>query len=279
LLGSEANENPDQLFAYDRSAGFDVKRRDSETSDKVVTQDIEYASYQNRHGRIKAYLVRPEGTDSLAGIVFFHWLGKKKSNRTQFLDEAATLARTGAASLLIQGFFPWSEPPVDGETDLKRIIDQTIEVRRAIDLLLSQPGVDRQRIGFVGHDYGAIFGAIVAGLEHRPKTYVFIAGSGTFSEWSLKYWPKTAQKGEKAYRDAVSVADPVKFIGRAAPASVLFQFSTNDKYIPRAAADLFFQGANEPKTVKWYDADHALDLPAAADDRRTWLTEQLGLKH
>src|SRR5204863_5742114 len=105
-----------------------------------------------------------------------------------------------AAELLAcssRGFFPWSESPVDGEKDRQQIADQTIELRRALDLLLAQPGVDRHRIGFVGHDYGAMFGAIVAGLEHRARTYVFIAGLGTFGDWSLKYWPKTAAKGGK----------------------------------------------------------------------------------
>lgn len=55
------------------------------------------------------------------------------------------------------------------------MIDETIEVRRALDLLLAQPQVNRKRIGFVGHDYGAMYGALVAGVEKRVKAYVLIA--------------------------------------------------------------------------------------------------------
>ena len=70
------------------------------------------------------------------------------------------------------------------------VIDQTIEVRRALDLLLSQPQVDAKRLAFVGHDYGAIFGGIVAGVEKRVKACVLMAGMGNFSDWSLRpsFW-------------------------------------------------------------------------------------------
>jgi len=32
-------------------------------------------------------------------------------------------------------------------------------------LLLTQKEVDRRRIGYVGHDYGAMFGAVASGLS------------------------------------------------------------------------------------------------------------------
>ena len=266
-----------EVFSYDASADLGLKEQSTKTADGVIIRDIDYASYQNRHGRIKAYIVKPDREGSFAGIVFFHWLGEKKSNRDEFLEEAIDLARAGTVSVLIQGFFPWSEKPVDGPTDRQKVIDQTIEVRRALDLLLAQPGVDAKRIGFVGHDYGAMFGAITAGLEHRTKAYVLMAGLGTFSDWSLKYWPNTAQKGEAAYREALDPLDPVRYVGQAAPATFLFQFSTRDKYIPRPQAESFFAAAVEPKVIKWYDVDHSLNIPAATKDRVDWLREQLGL--
>ena len=264
-------------FAYDASTDLDLKDQTTKTSDGVIIRDVDYASYQNRHGRIKAYIVRPDREGSFAGILFFHWLGEEKSNRTEFLEEATKLARDGAVSVLIQGFFPWSEKPVDGPTDRQKVIDQTIEVRRAFDLLLAQPGVDPKRVGFVGHDYGAMFGAITSGLEHRAKACVLMAGLGTFSDWSLKYWPNTAQKGEAAYRQALDSLDPARYVGQAAPASFLYQFATQDKYISRQSAESFFAATSEPKAIKWYDIDHSLSTPAAAKDRLEWLHEQLGL--
>jgi len=273
----ERNGASARLFAYKRSLAFDLKETSSKEQDGVFVRDVNYAAYNPRHKRIEAYVVLPQGKGRFAGVVFFHWLGNVKSDRTEFLDEAVTLAKQGTVSLLIQGYFPWLEEPSEAQNDRLQVIDQTIEVRRAIDLLLSLPQVDSKRIGFVGHDYGAIFGGIVAGLEKRVKTYVLMAGMGNFSDWSLKYWPVTATKGEDIYRQTMSSVDPIHYIPRASPATLLFQFSNNDKFIPRTTATEYFDAASKPKQIKWYDAIHYLNVEAALKDRREWLTRQLRL--
>ena len=273
----KGNSKAAELFAYDRSVAFDLKEASTKEQEGAVITDVNYAAYAPRHGRIKAYLVKPKNAGPFAGVLFFHWLGRPKGDRSQFLDEAVTLAKQGAVSLLIQGYFPWSEPPTDGASDRQRIIDQTIEVRRALDLLLSQKGVDRRRIAYVGHDYGAMYGGIAAGVERRVKTYVLMAAPGNFGDWSLKYWPATAAAGRDVYQRAVEELDPIHYVTRARPASLLFQFSNVDEFIPKAVAKAFFDHSSEPRQVKWYDADHALNVEAARNDRHEWLTRQLGL--
>ena len=265
------------IFQYDSLKPIEAKEIKTETRDGVVITDIEYPSFKDQHGRIKAYLVKPTGLGTFAGVLFFHWLGETKADRTEFLDDAIELARLGTVSVLFDGFFPWKEAPQDGSKDLQQVVDQTIEVRRALDLLLAQPDVDPKRVGFVGHDYGAMFGAINSGLDKRVKAYVLMAGLGNFSDWSLKYWPATAKTGADAYRQKVSQVDPIRFVDGAAPAALLFQFSNKDKYITRDAAEQFFQAASEPKAIKWYDTDHQLGSDAVTRDRVAWLTEQLGL--
>jgi dienelactone hydrolase len=275
-LPQKPSAEAEQLFAY-RSVAFDLKEESVKDQDGVTIRDVNYAAYTSGRGRIKAYLVAPTGKGRCAAILFFHWLGEEKSNRDEFLEEAVALARQGTVSLLIQGYFPWAVAPKDGETDRQRIIDETVEVRRALDLLISQPRVDRKRIGYVGHDYGAMYGAIVSGLEHRVKTFVFMAAMSNFGDWSLKYWPKSAAKGEAAYRLATKAVDPINFVPNAAPAALLFQFSNNDKYISKEIANSYSGVASKPKQVLWYDALHDLNIEAARKDRREWLKRQLGL--
>ncbi|HEY0432176.1 MAG TPA: hypothetical protein VGC61_10165 [Pyrinomonadaceae bacterium] len=147
LGGQKPTNGSAQVFAYDRSVAFDLKEESSKTEDGVTIRDVNYAPYTPERGRIKAFLIHPAGEGRFAGVLFFHWLGEHKSDRTEYLDEAVALAKQGTVSLLIQGYFPWTVAPKDGATDRQRVIDETIEVRRALDLLLTQPGVDRKRIG------------------------------------------------------------------------------------------------------------------------------------
>jgi|ERR1700730_2871716 len=274
-VASPRGKKPDaKLFAYDRSV-FDLKEESVKEQDGVIIRDVNYAAYAPRHGRIKAYLIKPAGKGPFAGVLFFHWLGDVKSNRTEFLDEAVSLGKQGTASLLIQGYFPWLEEPTEGQTDRQQIIDQTIEVRRAVDLLFSQTNVDRRRLGFVGHDYGAMFGAIVSGIDKRLRTYVFIAGIGSFSDWSLKYWSGPSKNGAEVYKQAVRDVDPIGYVSYAAPAALFFQFASKDKYISKDVANTFFAAASKPKIVKWYDATHDMNVEEARKDRLEWLTRQL----
>ena len=269
-----------RLFEYDRNVAVRLADDTARTIDGIVVRDAHFASCSPQHGPVKCYLVRPAAEGSYAGILFFHWLGRPRGDREEFLDEAIELARRGVVSLLVQGYFPWIEDPVNGLTDRQQVIDQTIDTRRALDLLLRESGVDSQRIAYVGHDYGAMFGAIMAGLESRVKAYVFVAGMGNFADWSLKYWPATATAGEKAYRDALEPVDPIHFVPHAAPAALLFQFANQDKYITKEVAQAFSDAASSPKTVRWYESKHDMFLPEAARDRHEWLAEHLGFaKH
>ena len=274
---SHTKEASGKLFAYDRKVPFDLKETSTKVQNGVIVRDVNYAAYASKHGRVSAYIVKPDGKGPFAGVLFFHWLGRSKSDRTQFLDEAATLAGQGVVSILIQGYFPWSQPPTEAKADRQQVIDQTIEVRRALDLLLLQPQVDAKRIGYVGHDYGAMYGSILAGLDHRVKTYVLIAGMGNFGDWSLKYWPATGAQGAAPYRQAMKEVDPIEYISRAKPARLLFQFASRDIFISKSVADEFYAAASDPKQVMWYDSEHDLDMESVRNDRREWLTKHLGL--
>jgi dienelactone hydrolase len=266
-----------QLFEYDRTAASDVTEDSSQIRDGFVIRDAHFASCSPKHGQVQFFVVRPPGDGPFAGVLFFHWLGRPKGNREEFLDEAKMLAREGVISLLIQGYFPWKEEPANGLTDRQQVIDQTIDTRKALDVLLREPGVDPRRIGYVGHDYGAMFGAIVSGIESRIQTYVLVAGMGNFGDWSLKYWPATASNGEGAYRGALNPVDPIHFVSHAAPASLFFQFANQDKYISKQTAEAFCGAASDPKTIHWYDTQHEMDTPEVLRDRHEWLGHRLGL--
>ena len=276
--GGDAAVTARSPFAYDRSVPLDVREVGASTPrGGVVVRDVTYAAYSPARGRIAAYIVSPAGGGPLAGLLYFHWLGEERGDRTEFVEEAVAMAGRGAVSVLIQGYFPWTDAPMEGPADRRKIIEQVIDTRRAIDLLMSLPNVDPDRLAYVGHDYGAMYGAIVAGLERRAKAYALVAAIGTFADWSLQYWKAPAASGAAAYRRAVADVDPIEYIGLASPAALFFQFARRDVYVSEAAASELFDQASAPKERRWYDAAHDLDVEAARRDRRAWLAAQLDL--
>jgi dienelactone hydrolase len=276
-VSAKPDDAHSRLFPFDHAAPVNVSTDSTWTINGIVVCNARFASCAPRHGQVAFTLLRPAGSGPFAGVMFFHWLGEPNGDREEFLDEALQLAREGVISLLIQGYFPWHEPPVSGTADRQQVIDQTTDARTALEILFREPDIDPQRVAYVGHDYGAMYGAIIAGLETRVKAFVLLTGMGNFSDWSLKYWPATARGGEAAYREALAPVDPVHFIFRIPPAALLMQFSNTDIYITRETAAAFIAAAPEPKSVRWYDAAHDLNIPEARTDRHAWLVQELGL--
>jgi cephalosporin-C deacetylase-like acetyl esterase len=272
------------LFDYNRAASLDLKVLSTVERDGVTVREIQYTAWERKASSGEsalntAYLVIPRGNGPFPGVLFFHWLGRENADKTQFLDEAVALGKRGAVSLLMQGYFPWKKSPSQAEQDRAFVIRETIEVRRALDILLSQPQVDAKRVAYVGHDYGAMYGSLVAGIEKRVQSYVLIAGMGDFGEWFLKYWLRNISDGDQQlYRKSLSPVDPIHYVAKAAPAELFFQFAENDRFIPRSTADTFFNAASRPKTMKRYDVDHEFILEEATKDRDQWLAGRLGLK-
>jgi hypothetical protein len=72
--------------------------------------------------------------------------------------------------------------------------------------------------------------------------------------------------------------EPLRFVGQAAPAELLFQQGRVDRMVPPADAEAYAAAGSEPKTVLWYDHGHEFSQ-AMRRDQIAWLTERLGLHH
>lgn len=262
------------LFRYNAASPVAVKDVASEQRGDVTVRDINFSPVAGRE--VKAYLVVPTGNGPFAGILWVHWLGEEKSNRTQFLDEAVELAPKGVVSLLVDAM--WSAPEWFGkripENDYQNSIRQVVELRRALDLLLSQPNVDKTRIGFVGHDYGAMYGMLMAGVDQRVNTFVFIAATQSLNDWAF-LGPQPKSKG--AYLKQNSVLELTDYLREVKTASKFFQFGKSDAYVSPADASVLFAAAPEPKQRKSYEASHKMEAKQIASDRNQWLVKELKL--
>jgi dienelactone hydrolase len=263
------------VFRYNNASRVTVKEVVSEQRGDVTVRDLTFSTGPNRE--VKAYLVVPKGNGPFAGVLWVHWLGEEKSNRSQFLDEAVELAPKGAVSLLVDAM--WSEPRWFGnrvpEKDYENSIRQVIELRRALDLLLSQTNVDKTRIGFVGHDYGAMYGMLMAGVDQRISTFVFIAATQSLNDWAF-LGPQPKPKA--AYLRQNSTLELTDSLRQVKNASKLFQFGKNDFYVSQADAAILFAAASEPRQRKLYEAGHKMESKEIERDREEWLVKQLKLR-
>lgn len=264
------------LFNYDKTAPLQIKDIGVEKRGTVTIRDITFAGIPGKDP-VKAYLVVPEGTGPFAGILWGHWLGHHTSNRSQYLDEAVTLASRGVVSLLIDAM--WAEPSWYEsrvlEDDYENSIQQVIEMRRAMDLLMSHENVDGTRIAYVGHDYSGMYGAIASGVEPRAKTYVFIAVTSSLYDWAFFV---NQPKSKVAYVQQNAVFELTDFVSQL-KGSVLCQFSNDDPFISKTDGNLFFNAiTGSVKEKKRYEAGHFMKGEAIVSDRNAWLIRGLGLE-
>jgi dienelactone hydrolase len=228
---------------------------------------------------LRAYLVRPDRPArprSLAAVLYLHWLEPPalSQNRTEFLAEALDAAGRGAVAILPDLTFPWNGNVVGTAQDADSVRNQLVAVTRAYRTLLAQPGVDPARTAVVGHDYGAMFGALLTQREPSVHTEIFMAGDATWSNWFARFFLGVDNTPE--YNALFAGLDPVDNVRRIG-AHLYIQWSGNDFFIPPAVHDQFV-AANPAATVSVYaNRNHALDDIQVRDDRMAWLAGQLNL--
>jgi dienelactone hydrolase len=273
-------------FDYDSKAPLGIKELGVEHRGGTAIYDITYASPKG--GEVPAYLVVPTGKGPFAAVIWGHWYwtNSPARNRTQFLDEAVALAQAGVVSLLTDGPIARSghvennEPLNDQQ--IFDLVQQIVDMRRGLDLLLARKDVDPKRVAYVGHSYNATVGAFLAGLDRRFKAFVLMAG-GLSDEVALKtpeyqaYRQKTGPEKFDAFVKKYDWSDPGKYVAHAAPAFVFLQFATQERFITPERARQSEAIVSQPKRFKLYEAPHALNAEARRD-RIAFLTEQLKLK-
>jgi dienelactone hydrolase len=293
LHGAPADAGPGPAprpvsFDYDARQPLEIKDQVIAETPELTLHDLTYASSNQQ--RASAYLVVPKGKGPFAPILFGHW---GNGNRAEFIPEAKLYAQAGAVSLLPD--YPWDrgepyrrttehfdKPELDRDTFAQAVID----LRRGIDLLLARKDVDPKRLAYVGHSYGAQWGAILSGVDHRIRTTVLMAGVGEIGDLLLKNPDPGFVELRKAlppgvlerYVQVVSEVDGIRFVRKAAPVSLLMQFGKFEQYFDRDSATRYAAAASEPKKVLWYDAAHDLNDPQCLRDRHAWLVEHVGLK-
>jgi len=265
------------LFTYDENAPLDIQEENRRRVEGVTVIEFNYASPLG--GRVPAILVVPDGKALFAGLVFMHGSGGSRWD----LDEVAiTYARLGAVGITISG--PSARPEHDNlipftfrEKDRREQIQLIVDLRRAVDVLLSRPEIDPQRLAYIGTSYGGAMGGLLSAVEPRLRGYALEVGDGGLvNHFNGAYVMGLPKDVRREWLTAMWPIEPIHYVGCAAPAALLFQNGTKDTQVRPADALRYQQAGSEPKTVQWYEAGHSL-APQAYRDQAEWLSDLIGI--
>ncbi len=262
-------------FSYSADAPLNISYGSTTTREGIAVRAI---SFTSKTHRVTGNIIQGAGNDPHPGVLWVHWLGDPATtNHTEFEKDAVTLAHRGVTSLLIDAMWSapnWFDKGRTTRTDYANSVTQVVDLRRSLDVLLAQRNIAKDRIAYVGHDFGSMYGAVLSGVDSRAKIYVLMAGTTSFSEWYLLGAKPANVQG---YVEEMKPLDPLPYLTRSKARAFYFQFSARDKYIARDRAFAFFNAAPLPRAMALYEVDHSLATPAAYADRITWLEEKLGV--
>lgn len=247
--------------------------------DRPATVTITDISIRVPHQRpVKAWVVAPAAPQkrhSTPGVLWLHWLGHVHNDRSEFLSQAVTFAEQGVVSILPEGSFPWVEDPDGTTADVARVHAQVAAYRRVLDRLADTRAVDPHRIAVVGHDYGAMYGALLADQDRRVSVLALQALDATWGNWFATYWLGLEGQARADYDALFAGLEPVDHVARLG-SHVLLQWAGDDKYVTAEVADAVSAANPQATRIDYPTADHQLGDRAIAD-LAAFLTTQLGL--
>jgi dienelactone hydrolase len=227
---------------------------------------------------VQAWFVHPAGEakkHSAPAVLWLHWLGEINNDRSEYLSEAVGLAGKGVYSVLPNGYFPWVPNP-DGTTgDVTLVENQVAAFRSALDRLASERAVDPTRIALVGHDYGAMYGALLADSDDRISAMVLQAPDALLGNWFAQVWLQLEGDARTQYLALFDGLDPVDHTARLGD-RVLFQWAGRDDFIGQDVRDAYAASSPDAQVDFYERNDHEFRDDARAD-RLAFLADQLGL--
>src|SRR5215471_10095429 len=295
-LGQESYDQLVRHWDYDKNAALNIKQAAVQDRDGVKVYDLSYSSPVGNRGAevgpnggvVTAYLVVPAGRGPFPAVIYGHWCmpGSEKKNRTEFLDEAIVLAHYGVISLLpdhviVHSGFVEDDTPLN-EKQIAVEVQQEVNLRRGVDLLVARKDVDPKRIAYVGHSCDAVAGGFLSGIEKRFKAFVIMAG-GLSDEVDKKtkayedYRNKVGPEKLDAFEAKYPWMDPGKYVAHSGPAKMLLQYATDEPFLNADLARQYLEVVGGPKELKVYSAPHALNAEATRD-RIAFLADQLSFK-
>ncbi len=284
----ELSEDIKKIFQYGSSLPFDYKDKIVKEENGIAIHDINYTS--PKIGKITAYLILPAKRKPVACFIYGHF---GYGTRTQYIPEGKLFAHSGIACLLLD--FPWVRPEpwrtkignyTKPDVDYASYQQAIVDIRRSVDLLQTLKTVKAKKIAYIGHSIGAQCGCIATALDSRIQAFVIVGGvPHTETPYFDNDDPDMVgfrnyfkKEDLDKYFAMMRFFDPVNYVEFISPRPILFQFARFERYFGEKAMNEYYNAAQEPKEIKWYDTGHELNDLRVMTDRSQWLQKYLSIK-
>ncbi|MCU0447357.1 MAG: hypothetical protein MUE85_20870 [Microscillaceae bacterium] len=261
---------------YVQSADFQFKI-DSSTYQKSVK--IDWISFVSPAGvRVKGFCVQLSASNPTSAVLLFQHEGRQ--SKEQFLSEAMLWAQSGGVAWAIDAPNLCEAPHDFNRSEVAYVYREGIKHWLLLIEWLKNQG-KAQKIGFVGHSFGANLGAILAAQTTDIQAFVLVACPNDLPEFYQqmneagiqKIKEQTAKERLDIWLSLLIPLEAQHYLPRARM-PIFFQFAEDDEYISPQSALQLFKIAPQPKEMKYYWGGHALNREAE-QDRWNWLMDKL----
>lgn len=156
--------------------------------------------------------------------------------------------------------------------DIPNSLKEIVNLRRFLDILFSEPGINPEKTLLTGHDFGGMYGIVTGAFDNRIHNYVIMAATPRFSDWYL-YSPETDSEEKKEFIKEFSFLDPVNHVCKLNHKALLFQFGKTDPHVPQERAEELCSAVHS-REILWYSTGHGL-CREAEQDRFNWYCRHL----
>lgn len=236
------------LLGYDFEAPLAVERVDPPGEDGLAR-----LSYRSANGeRVPALLAL--GAPGGAAVLLQHGGGESKDHplirmllrrwsaaglTCLAIDAPGHGERAGGAQAPRRSFFEY----------IRLRLQNAIDLRRAIDLLQCEAGIDPGRIGYWGVSMGGSVGVMLLAADSRVRAACLcLAGAR-----SRRAWPEVDPGVE---RFVAANLDLMALAPLTAGREVLLLNGKHDETVPAGDARRLFDALGEPKAQRWFAAGH-----------------------
>ncbi len=152
--------------------------------------------------------------------------------------------------------FLWDVPSIRNA-----LIDMVPSVMLVTDYLLTREDIDTTKIVLLGYSFGAPFVPCIVAHDRRPAVAAMVYGGGDLGSLIIHNVRRYESEAMAQFVGALGAfllrpLEPMRYIERVTPTPLIMINGTNDEQVPRHNAEILYNAAGEPKTIRWLESRH-----------------------